>query len=59
MKTLVTGGYGMVGSAMETQIKLSREICDLTNPKQKNKIKTTTKKSDKKKLSTFAVLFLC
>jgi GDP-L-fucose synthase len=34
MKTLVTGGYGMVGSAMETQIKLSREICDLTNPKQ-------------------------
>jgi GDP-L-fucose synthase len=24
----------MVGSAMETQIKLSREICDLTNPKQ-------------------------
>jgi GDP-L-fucose synthase len=34
MKTLVTGGYGMVGSAMESQIKLSRETCDLTNPKQ-------------------------
>jgi GDP-L-fucose synthase len=34
MKTLVTGGYGMVGSAMESQIKLSRDICDLTNPKQ-------------------------
>ena len=34
MKTLVTGGYGMVGSVMESQIKLSRETCDLTNPKQ-------------------------
>ena len=34
MKTLITGGYGMVGSAMESQIKLSRETCDLTNPKQ-------------------------
>ena len=29
-KVLVTGGYGMVGSAMESQIKLSRETCDLT-----------------------------
>jgi len=34
MKTIITGGYGMVGSAMESQIKLSRETCDLTNPKQ-------------------------
>jgi len=34
MKTLITGGYGMVGSSMESQIKLSRETCDLTNPKQ-------------------------
>ncbi len=34
MKTLVTGGYGMVGSAMESQIKLSRDTCDLTNPRQ-------------------------
>ena len=28
----------MVGSAMESQIKLSRETCDLTNPKQTNKL---------------------
>ena len=33
-KVLITGGYGMVGSAMESQIKLSRETCDLTNPNQ-------------------------
>ena len=38
MKTLVTGGYGMVGSAMESQIKLSRETCDLTNPRQTEKL---------------------
>jgi len=37
-KVLITGGYGMVGSAMESQIKLSRETCDLTNPKQTNKL---------------------
>ena len=37
-KVLVTGGYGMVGSAMESQIKLSRETCDLTNPKQTDKL---------------------
>ena len=37
-KILVTGGYGMVGSAMESQIKLSRETCDLTNPKQTHKL---------------------
>ena len=37
-KILVTGGYGMVGSAMESQIKLSRETCDLTNPKQTEKL---------------------
>jgi len=37
-KVLVTGGYGMVGSAMESQIKLSRETCDLTNPKQTEKL---------------------
>ena len=33
-KVLITGGYGMVGSAMESQIKLSRETCDLTNSNQ-------------------------
>ena len=38
MKTLITGGYGMVGSAMESQIKLSRETCDLTNPRQTEKL---------------------
>lgn len=37
-KVLITGGYGMVGSAMESQIKLSRETCDLTNPIQTNKL---------------------
>ena len=37
-KVLVTGGYGMVGSAMESQIKLSRETCDLINPKQTHKL---------------------
>jgi GDP-L-fucose synthase len=37
-KILITGGYGMVGSAMESQIKLSRETCDLTNPKQTEKL---------------------
>ena len=37
-KVLVTGGYGMVGSAMESQIKLSRETCDLTNSKQTHKL---------------------
>ena len=37
-KVLITGGYGMVGSAMESQIKLSRETCDLTNPRQTNKL---------------------
>jgi len=37
-KVLITGGYGMVGSAMESQIKLSRETCDLTNPEQTNKL---------------------
>ena len=31
MKTLVTGGYGMVGSAIEADIYFSREDCDLTN----------------------------
>jgi GDP-L-fucose synthase len=43
MKTLVTGGYGMVGSAMESQIKLSRETCDLTNPKQTESLFRTIK----------------
>ena len=41
MKTLVTGGYGMVGSAMESQIKLSRDACDLTNPRQTKSLFTT------------------
>ena len=31
MKTLVTGGYGMVGSAIDADIHLAREDCDLTN----------------------------
>ena len=30
-KILITGGGGMVGSAMESSIKLTREYCDLTN----------------------------
>ena len=34
MKTLITGGGGMVGSAMQSPLKLTREYCDLTNPKQ-------------------------
>ena len=43
MKTLITGGYGMVGSAMESQIKLSRETCDLTKPKQTEALFRTIK----------------
>ena len=43
MKTLITGGYGMVGSAMESQIKLSRETCDLVNPKQTEALFQTIK----------------
>ena len=43
MKTIVTGGYGMVGSAMESQIKLSRDICDLTNRKQTESLFKTIK----------------
>ena len=43
MKTLVTGGYGMVGSAIESQIKLSRETCDLVNPKQTESLFKTIK----------------
>ena len=31
MKTLVTGGYGMVGSAIDADIHLAKEDCDLTN----------------------------
>ena len=31
MKILVTGGHGMVGSAIDADIHLSREDCDLTN----------------------------
>jgi GDP-L-fucose synthase len=34
MKILITGGGGMVGSAMQSPLKLTREYCDLTNPKQ-------------------------
>jgi GDP-L-fucose synthase len=34
MKTLITGGGGMVGSAMQSPLKLTREYCDLSNPKQ-------------------------
>jgi GDP-L-fucose synthase len=34
MKTLITGGGGMVGSAMQSPLKLTRDYCDLTNPKQ-------------------------
>ena len=43
MKTVITGGYGMVGSAMESQIKLSRDICDLTNAKQTEALFKTIK----------------
>ena len=34
MKTLITGGGGLVGSAMESSLKLTREFCDLTDKKQ-------------------------
>jgi GDP-L-fucose synthase len=34
MKTLITGGGGMVGSAMQSSLKLTREYCDLSDPKQ-------------------------
>jgi dTDP-4-dehydrorhamnose reductase len=37
-KVLITGGGGMVGSAMESPIKLTREYCDLTNPRQTNSL---------------------
>ena len=37
-KVLITGGSGMVGSAMESSIKLTREYCDLTNPRQTNSL---------------------
>jgi len=37
-KVLITGGGGMVGSAMESEIKLTREYCDLTNPRQTNSL---------------------
>ena len=33
-KVLITGGGGMVGSAMESPIKLTRNYCDLLNRKQ-------------------------
>ena len=31
MKILVTGGYGMVGSAIDADIHFAREDCDLTD----------------------------
>jgi GDP-L-fucose synthase len=34
MKTLITGGGGLVGSAMSSELKLTREFCDLTDKKQ-------------------------
>ena len=34
MKTLITGGGGLVGSAMKSELKLTREFCDLTDRKQ-------------------------
>ena len=36
-KVLITGGGGMVGSAMESPLKLTRDYCDLLNRKQTNR----------------------
>ena len=37
-KVLTTGGEGLVGSAINSQIKISRKTCDLTNPEQTNSL---------------------
>ena len=35
-KVLITGGGGMVGSAMESPLKLTRDYCDLLTFKKTN-----------------------
>ena len=42
-KVLITGGGGMVGSAMESPIKLTRNYCDLLNRKQTNRFFSAVK----------------
>jgi len=43
MKTLITGGGGMVGSTMKSELKLTREYCDLTNRRQTETLFQTIK----------------
>jgi GDP-L-fucose synthase len=43
MKTLITGGGGLVGSAMKSELKLTREFCDLTDRKQTESLFKTIK----------------
>ena len=43
MKTLITGGGGLVGSAMKSELKLTREFCDLTDRKQTEALFKTIK----------------
>jgi GDP-L-fucose synthase len=43
MKTLITGGGGLVGSAMKSELKLTREFCDLTDKKQTESLFKTIK----------------
>lgn len=42
-KVLITGGGGMVGSAMESPLKLTRDYCDLLNRKQTNRFFSAVK----------------
>ena len=42
-KVLITGGGGMVGSAMESPMKLTRDYCDLLNRKQTNRFFSAVK----------------
>ena len=42
-KVLITGGSGMVGSALESPLKLTRDYCDLLNRKQTNKFFSAVK----------------
>ena len=42
-KVLITGGGGMVGSAMESPIKLTRDYCNLLNRRQTNRFFSAVK----------------
>ena len=42
-KVLITGGGGMVGSAMESSIKLTRDYCNLLNRRQTNRFFSAVK----------------